>query len=383
MDDLKKVVIVGGGVGGLTTALALKKAGVEVEVHEKYPQPAGRATGFTLWSYAIRHLQDLGLEDPRRIGSPIEFTEIHNQSGDLIEEMPVGEVSRKLGAPSCDVNRRELQVAATELLGDGTVRMGSACVDVEQDGDVPAAVLADGGRAEASLVIGADGAHSVTRTKVAPRAKLNYSGFSGWGGVLDGFEHELLKPNRHVEIWARGSKGGVADIGNGSVRWYVMHRAGAGDANGPVDKDRVLEHVDGWYELIRAAVEAADPDSIVTTEAWDMEPIETWFDRRLVLLGDSAHLTTPFAAMGACMTIEDAVNLVAHLTSGAALQDALAGYEADRKKRDEGVVKKGRHMGKLQQVHSPLMCWLRDEAFEHMPPEMMRQVTEEMAEGES
>jgi 2-polyprenyl-6-methoxyphenol hydroxylase-like FAD-dependent oxidoreductase len=381
MADLDKVVIVGGGVGGLTTALALKRAGVEVEVHEKYPEPAGRATGFTLWSYAIKHLRDLGLEDPTRIGSPVEFTEIHNQKGDLIEEMPVGEVSRKLGAPSCDVNRPELQRVATELLGDGVVRMGSECVDVEQDGGTVAAVLADGSRAEGSLVIGADGAHSVTRGKVAPGMKLHYSGFSGWGGVLDGFEHELLKPNRHVEIWARGSKAGVADVGKGAVRWYVTHRAPAGDR--AVDKDRILEHVDGWYELIRAAVEAADPSSIVTTEAWDMNPIERWFDLRLVLLGDSAHLTTPFAAMGACMTIEDAVNLASHLTSDSPLEDALTAYQADRKKRDEDVVKRGRRMGKLSQLQSPLASWLRDEAFEHMPPDKMRQVAEELAKGES
>lgn len=366
----------------MTAALALKKAGVDVEVHEKYSHPAGRATGFTLWSYAVKHLQGLGLDDPTRIGSPIEFTEIHNQKGDLIEEMPVGEVSRKLGAPSCDVNRRELQLVAMEMLGEGLVRMGSECVDVEQDEQTATAVLADGGRAEGSLVIGADGAHSVTRNKVAPEAKLDYSGFSGWGGVLDGFEPELLKPGRHVEIWGHGSKGGVADLGNGSARWYVTQRVPAGGADAPIDKDRILEHIDGWYELLRAAVDAADPDSIVTTEAWDMEPIETWFDRRLVLLGDSAHLTTPFASMGACMTIEDAVNLVSHLTSDAPLEDALAAYQADRKKRDEDAVRKARHMGKLQQLHSPLMCWLRDEAFEHMPPEKTRQVTDEMARGE-
>jgi 2-polyprenyl-6-methoxyphenol hydroxylase-like FAD-dependent oxidoreductase len=382
MADLGRVVIVGGGVGGLTTALALKRAGVEVEVHEKHSQPAGRATGFTLWSYAISHLQDLGLDDPTRIGSPIEFTEIHNQRGDLIEEMPVGEVSRKLGAPSCDVNRRELQMVATELLGDGVVHMGSECVDVELNGDTATAVLAGGGRADGSLVVGADGAHSVTRDKVAPATKLHYSGFSGWGGVLDGFEHELLKPNRHVEIWAKGSKGGVADIGNGSARWYVTQRAAAGGADGAIDKDRILEHIDGWYELLRAAVEAAYPGSIVTTEAWDMNPIEAWFDRRLVLLGDSAHLTTPFASMGACVTIEDAVNLASHLTSDAPLEGALSAYQDDRKKRDEEIVKKARKMGTLQQLHSPLVSWLRDEAFEHMPADKMRQVAEEMAKGE-
>jgi 2-polyprenyl-6-methoxyphenol hydroxylase-like FAD-dependent oxidoreductase len=381
MAELERVVVVGGGVGGLTVALALQKTGVEVEVHEKYPQLAGRATGFTLWSYAIKHLRDLGLQDPTRIGSPIEVTEIHNQKGDLIEEMPVGEVSSKLGAPSCDVNRRDLQRVAIQMLGDGIVHMGSECVDVELDGDTATAVLADGGRAEGTLVIGADGAHSITRNKIAPDAKIDYSGFSGWGGVLEEFEHELMKPNRHIEIWARGSKGGVADIGNGAVRWYVTRRGPAGEG-GPVDKDEILEHIDGWYELLRAAVEAADPASIVTTEAWDMEPIDRWFDGRLVLLGDSAHLTTPFASMGACMTIDDAVKLVDHLTSASTVEEGLSAYQEDRKKRDEDTVKEARKMGKLQHVHSLVISWLRDEGFHHIPPDKMREVTEEMAKGE-
>jgi FAD-dependent urate hydroxylase len=380
---MEKVVIVGGGVGGLATALALQKAGVEVEVHEKFAHPASRATGFTLWSYAIKELMQLGLDDPERIGSPIEVTEIHNQQGDLIEAMPVGEVSRSLGAPSCDVRRPDLQRVLGELLGDGVVRLGSECVDVEQDDDTATALLAGGGRATGDLVVGADGAHSVTREKVAPTAERRYSGFASWGGVLDDFEHELLEPNRHVEIWARGSKGGVADVGGGSSRWYVTHKAPAGGTNEPIDKDSILRHIDGWYPLLRAAVEAADPATIVTTEAWDMDPIESWFDRRLVLLGDSAHLTTPFAAMGACMTIQDSVNLVSHLTSTGSLEEALSAYQADRKARDEDVVKKGRHMGKLSQMHSPLGAWLRDELFEHMGEEQSRKVAEEMAKGES
>lgn len=380
---MEKVVIVGGGVGGLTAALALQTAGVEVDVHEKFPHPASRATGFTLWSYAIEELMKLGLDDPARIGSPIEVTEIHNQKGDLIEAMPVGDVSRSLGAPSCDVRRPDLQAVLGELLGDGVVRIGSECVDVELGDGTATAVLADGSRATGDLVVGADGAHSVTRDKVAPGARRRYSGFASWGGVLDGFEHELLQPNRHVEVWARGSKGGVADVGGGSVRWYVTHRAPAGTAGEPVDKDRVLAHIEGWYPLLRAAAEAADPASTVTTEAWDMDPIDSWFEGRLVLLGDSAHLTTPFAAMGACMTIQDAVNLVSHLTSNGSVAEALSAYQADRKARDEDVVKKGRHMGKLSQMHSPLGCWLRDELFEHMGEKQTRAVAEEMAKGES
>jgi 2-polyprenyl-6-methoxyphenol hydroxylase-like FAD-dependent oxidoreductase len=101
-----------------------------------------------------------------------------------------------------------------------------------------------------------------------------------------------------------------------------------------------------------------------------------------VLLGDSAHATTPFASMGACMTIQDSVALARELLSDAPLEDALRTYQEARKARDEAVVTKSRKMGKLSMMHSPIASWLRDEAFSHMPADKMREVTEEMAKGE-
>jgi FAD-dependent urate hydroxylase len=382
MAGLRRVIVCGAGVGGLTSALALKNAGVEVEVHEQYPHLASRASGFTLWSFAIKELLSLGLDDPERIGSPVEVTEIRNQDGKLIEAMPVGEVSRELGAPSCDVRRPAMQKALIELLGEDSVRMGSEVVAVEQNGDSASVVLADGGRSSGDLVIGADGVHSVTRSYVASNPKLNYSGYAGWSGILDGFEHELLKPNRHVEIWARGSKAGVADVGDGQTRWYVTHKAPPGTKDKPVDKQDIFDHISGWYELIHAAVDAADPASIGQTEMWDLEPLDTWIKGRVVLLGDSAHATTPFAAMGACMTIQDCRVLVELITSDTPLDQALTAYQDDRKRRDEATVRHSRRMGKLAMMHSPIVTWLRDEAFSHMPEEKMRAVAAEMASGE-
>jgi FAD-dependent urate hydroxylase len=165
-------------------------------------------------------------------------------------------------------------------------------------------------------------------------------------------------------------------------------RAGTSSARSPrgkgrsVDKRQIEEHVAGWYELIRAAVDAADPGHIVQTEAWDLEPLNTWVNGRVVLLGDSAHATTPFASMGACMTIQDCRALVDRLVSDAPLDEALDTYENARKQRDEAVVKRSRRMGKLSMLHSPIASWLRDEAFAHTPEDKMRAVAEEMAKGE-
>jgi FAD-dependent urate hydroxylase len=327
MAQVAKVVVAGGGIGGLTAALALQRAGVEVEVHERYDHLQSRATGFTIWSYAIRHLLDLGVDPATlaRLGSAIEVTEIRSRHGRLLEALPVGEVSRRLGAPTYDIDRGGVQEALIEALDDGVVRMGSEVVGVEQDEASATVVLADGGRASGDLVIGADGVRSVLRTAVAGERELRYSGFAGWSALID-FTHALLPARHHVEVWEKGSKGGIADVGDGKARWYAMQRAPAGEASAPVDKQAILDHVAGWYELLPAAVQATPAEAIVRNEAWDLPPLETWVDRRVALLGDAAHATTPFAAMGACMAIEDG-ELLGRLLGEQPLAAALADYE--------------------------------------------------------
>lgn len=380
MAQVSRVVVVGGGIGGLTVALALQRGGVEVEVHEKYDHLQSRATGFTIWSYAVKHLLDLGVDPDTlaRLGSAIEFTDIRSRHGRLIESLPVGEVSRRLGAPTYDIQRHGLQEALIEALGAEHVKMGSEVVGIEQDADSATVVLKDGGRATGDLVIGADGAHSTLRDLVAGRQlKLHYSGFSGWGAVIP-FTHELLPERHHVEIWEKGSKGGVADVGGGRARWYVMHRAPAGGTS--VDKREILAHIDGWYELLAAAVEQTPEDGIVRTEAWDLAPIDSWVDGRVVLLGDAAHATTPFAAMGACMAIEDA-DALGRLLLSQPYETAFPAFEQERKKRAEDVVKHGRTMGRVSQLQSTVALWLRDEFLAHVPPPKLAEIAEEMASG--
>ena len=376
---VERVVIVGGGVGGLTVAAALNRAGVAVEVHEKFDHPPARQTGFTIWSYAIRTLIDLGVDEARleRVGSAIEGTELRTQSGKPLEALPVGEVSRKLGAPSYDCSRGDLLEALLELLPAGTVHLGSECTGIEQDSESATAILADGSRATGELIIGADGVHSVVRNAVAPGAQLHFSGFLGSGGVTD-FSHELLPARHHIELWGRDSKGGVADIGGGRARWYVVKHGKPGSP-GP-SREELLEHVREWYPVLHEAISATPADAIVHTEAWDLDPLASWVDGRVVLLGDAAHATTPFAAMGACTTIADAAELTRLITSGA-LPDALASYQELRKKRGEQVIKHSRTMIRVATLHSPVLAWLRNEVFEHMPADKIEQVAEEMASG--
>lgn len=378
---LGSAIIVGGGVGGLTAALALRGAGVAVQVHERHDRRQDRETGFTIWSYAVRALIDLGVPARRldSVGSAIQATELRNAEGRLLELLPVGPASERLGAPSYDCSRGDLLAALSDAVGPEALHPGSACVGIEQDRDRATALLGDGQGASAEVVLGADGLHSVVRDAVSPNVQLNYSGYLGSGAVLE-FSHPLLPAGHHIELWGRGSKGGVADIGGGRARWYVITRAPAG---GPrPSRETLLRHVRGWYPVLNAAIAATPEGAIAHSEAWDLEPLPTWVDGRVALLGDAAHASTPFAAMGACTAIEDAVEL-GRLLAARPLSDALSTYQARRRPRGEHVTRHSRTMLRLSTLGSPILARLRDAAFAHMPAKRVQQVTEEMASGTS
>lgn len=382
MDKLGRVAIVGGGVGGLTLALALHRKGIECKVYESHPlQDDGsfqkRPSGFTLWSYAIARLRDLGV-DYERAGNAVETTEIRNQAGELIAQMPVGEVSRKLGAPSCEIRRGDLLRAILAELPEGTLLCDYRCTAVCEHAEEIEIEFAERASVHADLVIGADGIHSVVRKQVAGDVPLRYSGYSGASGITHS-THRAIPPQMHVDVWGRGGKAGIGDVGHGQLRWYLTWK---GRAESQKNLSEILERLKKWYAPIHAVVSTTDESTILQHAFYDIAPLKNWTRGNVVLLGDAAHATTPFAAMGANMAVEDAWELTSALTGAENLSCALEQFEHSRKKRTEDIVRHGRRMSRLTQLHSPLAAWLRDQAFLHMPEKEMEKVALAMAAGE-
>jgi 2-polyprenyl-6-methoxyphenol hydroxylase-like FAD-dependent oxidoreductase len=382
MQNLGRIAIVGGGVAGLTLAVALQRAGLDCSIYEKHPiteegRFQKRASGFTLWSYSIARLVELGI-DVQRTGSELEETQIHNQAGDLLARIPVGEMSRKLGAPSYEVRRGDLLAAIFEKLPPESFKTGYECSSVCEHANFVEIQFTNGERVQADLVIGADGIHSIVRKHVAGDIPLRYSGYSGASGVTQG-SHPDLPPLTHVDVWGRGGKAGIADVGNGQIRWYLTWK---GSAESEKSHEEIISRLEKWYSPVHAIVSTADKDSIVQNSYYDIPPLKEWIRGNLVLLGDAAHATTPFAAMGANMAIEDAWELATKIDEASSANEALRNFEKSRKTRTEEIVRHGRHMSRMTQLHSPIAAWLRDQAFFHMPEKEMEKVALAMASGE-
>lgn len=382
MAKYKRVIVVGGGVGGMTVALALHRAGIPVEIHERHDSFQHHTTGFTIWSHAVASLLKLGVS-LGSAGQPIEQTEIRNQAGELICKMPVGEISRSLGADSYEMQRDAMLKAIAAELPDGALCWDSECVEIEEVAGQACVRMADGSEHQADLVIGADGIHSVTREAVAGKVALRPSGYCGAAAVIQ-FSHPDCPPHTHIDVWGHGGKAGIADIGQGRLRWYTtwkVSRKQQGPQAGRRSKAEILAHLENWYGPIGDIVRATPEGQIRQNVPSDIPPITRWFRGRVVLLGDAAHATTPFAAMGANMAIEDSMELAELINRCDHIEQALKEFQELRKKRTEGIVKHGRFMARMTQLHSPLAAWLRDQAFLHMPAEEIERVTKEMASG--
>jgi FAD-dependent urate hydroxylase len=381
MAELERVVVVGGGVGGCAVALALRRAGIAVEVHEKYGDFQGRATGFSIWAYAIRRLLDLGFERERldRIGREMVRQDIYSQGGEPMMSLPVAEVSATVGAPSMDVDRRRLQEEIVDLLGDGVYRFDSEVVGVERDGDSATARLGDGSEATGDLVIAADGIHSSIRDSFNQKPDFQISPSDVLEGLAD-FDHPWLQDGHHVQVWGRGRRAGIGPVAEGRVRWFL---GGIVKSDEPdIDTAEMARRLDGMPEIVAGVLSATDPAQIVRARIAHAYPVERWHDGRVVLLGDSAHTLSPFAGMGACSAIEDAAQLVEQLTSGKPLEDAVTAYAESRRAKTFEIEKRGRRNEWMMMTANPVVGSVRDWVLEHAPEDKLREIATEMATGE-
>jgi 2-polyprenyl-6-methoxyphenol hydroxylase-like FAD-dependent oxidoreductase len=374
---VNKVVIIGGGIGGLTLALALKQRGIAVTVHEKYDHQQHHQTGFLIWSYAIALLQKLDVP-VHLVGTPLEVFEVHGRSGQKISEMPIGKISRSHGADSFEINRRRLIECMSDMVGDD-LEFGHKCVSVENSKDSAVAFFEDGSSDEGDVVVGCDGAHSVVRAAIHPDAELKMLDAGGWIAVMDQHPPSLQK-NRHMDFWQPGCKAGVADIGNGEARWYVgfNHRLPDDSVSKMEQIKKGMVHIP---EVIQQCMEMTTELQMVSTKAGDLLALDPWYQGRLLLMGDAAHATSPYAGMGACAAIADAFALAEMLDQQTDVEMLLTEFQKQRKPVADAVIKESRHGLDMSTSRSRFRNWIRDWGLSHIPEHKMKEIVDEMVTG--
>jgi 2-polyprenyl-6-methoxyphenol hydroxylase-like FAD-dependent oxidoreductase len=346
-----RALIVGGGIAGPATAMALQRAGIEAVVLEARREPAGDVGSyFTVSPNGLHALDTIGvLDKARKAGFTTRENLMFGASGRKLGAIPLG---RPLddGTVALTMKRSGLgAVLVQEARRRGIeVRFDARVASVDSAADAATATLATGENLTADLVIGADGVHSVVRGAIdagAPRGR--YVGLTNFGGITRAtpFAREL-RPEAWHFVFGRRAFFGAHPTPDGDVVWFVnVPRPPIGE------EERRSTTAEQWRtrlaELLAedagpgaALVEAGELE-LVADNTHDLPHVPRWHRGRMVVIGDAAHAPSPSSGQGASMALEDAVVLATSLRDAGSVHEGLARFEELRRARVERIVAVG------------------------------------------
>jgi 2-polyprenyl-6-methoxyphenol hydroxylase-like FAD-dependent oxidoreductase len=364
-----KIAIIGGGIGGLSAALALRRAGFEPEVFEQAPALLDVGAAIAVWPNAMRVLQTLGVAaEVRQRGGLIQGARWLNWDGRLLSHFQLPDT----GAPAVALHRADLQHALVHALPEQLVHLDKTFLSYQPEQDRIRADFMDGTAIACDVLIGADGLHSRTRAQALKDGAPVYRGYTVWRGITANTPASLT-PSMAIEVYGRGQRFGIGPVGLGRTGWWATANEFETAEESPhIRQQKLLDLFAGWYAPIIELIETTPTLSIRRSSTYDRAPIRKWGEGSMTLLGDAAHPITPNLGQGGCMAIEDALVLANCLRQYPNPQGALRVYERLRRARTSAVARYSRRYGMLGQWESRPAIWMRGKLFS-MIPELLGQ----------
>jgi len=366
-----KILIAGGGIGGVTAALCLAKKGHEIEVFEQASEFGEVGAGIQLSPNCSRVLHYLGLEEAlRRVAFLPEGTQFRSwRTGKVISEVELGDtVLERYGAPYYHIHRGDLLRVLVEAADrEAGIRLysDSAASGFTQD-DAGVRLQANGSEHEGDVLVGADGIHSVVRSAIWGKESPTFTGNVAWRALVpvDRIPEGLLQPvttawwgpHRHfVHYYLRRGELVNCVCVVEKRGWEVESWSEQGDY------EELKSDFAGWHEQIQLLIDNVDCDSLFKWALYDRPPMRSWGRGRATLLGDACHPTLPFMAQGAAMAIEDSAVLATCLDKDDDIPASLKRYEDLRRDRTARIQNGSRRNATVFHL-TGVRAWLRDRA---------------------
>jgi salicylate hydroxylase len=349
MASRPRVVIVGGGIGGLFTANALIAEGLQVSVHEQASALGEIGAGVFVTPNAVRHLERVGLGPAverwgARVGPGSHY---FRHDGTPIAPVQVTDASGWNAV--FGMHRADFVDLLAAKLPDGVVHTGHRAVGIVQNGDTARVSFANGATAEGDVVVAADGIHSVLQSHVVPPSKPVFHGTISYRGLVPSERLPGWPMDRWL-MWAGPSRHFlVFPVRHGTMVNYVgfvpTDEEMKESWSAPGDPAVLRRAFDGWDPRIGQVL--AQVDKTFRWALYDREPLPTWSRGRLTLLGDAAHPMLPHLGQGANQSIEDGMALATILSKvdASAAPAALLAYERLRRERVADVQRGARQNG--------------------------------------
>ncbi|MFF5498739.1 FAD-dependent monooxygenase [Streptomyces aquilus] len=356
MAQLKNVVVIGGGIGGLAAAAALRLNGHRVTVLERARslEPAGAA--ISLAPNALRALDVLGIGDEvRDLAAWQGDGGLRTPRGRWLSRTSAAAAAERFGGPLVLLHRATLVTSLAALLPPDAVRTAAASTLLDPgDAHRPARVRTPDGELEADLVVAADGVRSAVRQALFPEHPgAVYSGFTTWRVVIPVPGVEFASH----ETWGRGRIWGTHPLKDGRVYAYAAAMTPAGGHTPDDERAELLRRYGDWHDPIPAVLAAARPEDVLRHDVHHLaDPLPAFHRGRVALLGDAAHAMPPTLGQGGNQALEDAVVLAHHC-------DDLAAYTAARLPRTTSIARQAVRISRLNMTGSRALTAVRDTAI--------------------
>ena len=356
-----KVLVIGAGIGGTSAGIALQRLGHDVEIYDQMRENKPVGAALSLWSNGVKVLNWLGLgaEVAALGGDMADMAYRDGHTGELLCEFSLAPVTEQSGQKPYPVARADLQALLMERFGLDRVHLGRRAVGIADDGSQVTVTFADGATETADLVLGADGARSMTRAHVqpegAPEIVREYSGYTNFNGLIP-VDTAIGAGDAWTTYVAEGKRAAVMPVaGDRFYFWFDVPQPAGLPYDRAEGKAPLEAAFAGWAPGVEALIAAIDPEaSLNRVEIWDITPFHTWAKGRVAILGDAAHNTAPDIGQGACSALEDAFALgIAFATNTVSIEDTLRRYEKIRTERAGELVLRARKRGDETHAFDP------------------------------
>ncbi len=339
----QRFLVIGAGIAGLATAVALQRRNHQVIIVEERADTSPGA-GISIWPNALAALDDIGLGDAvRGAGGRVAAGAMRWSDGSWLRHPSAERIVKALGEPLVVVRRSVLMDLLAGALENGTIESGVAATELVVNASGARVTLSDGTTREAAAVVGADGVGSVVARHLNGALRHRYAGYTAWRGIAE----YALDENLAGETVGTGTEFGHVPLGPDHTYWFGTERRPEGTPSPDGELAHLRSKYGGWDAPIPALLAATDPADVLRNDLYDREAARQWSRGPVVLVGDAAHPMRPHLGQGGCQGLEDAATLAHCVGSGDDISGAFTRFAAFRRPRARALARESRLIGQI------------------------------------
>jgi FAD-dependent urate hydroxylase len=341
-----EITIIGAGMGGLTTGIALKKFGHQVTIYEQAEQILAMGAAISLWSNGVKCLNYLGLTDQvAKLGGQMDhLAYMDGLTGEVMTQFSLHPLIAEVGQRPYPVSRSDLQNMLMDEFGRENIHLGKKMLSFTEANDVVTVQFADGTQVQTQLLVGADGTHSITRAYVlGEQVERRYAGYVNWNGLVE-ISEDYAPADQWTTYVGEGKRVSLMPVADHRFYFFFDVPLPVGlENNRSYYKSLLKEYFAGWCPQVQKLIDHINEQKTNRVEIHDIEPFAQYYKGRVVIVGDAAHSTTPDIGQGGCQAMEDAIYLSRALQINTlGLEDALKRYQNKRNERANELVLRAR-----------------------------------------